>query len=82
MKTNEPMFIQTGLRIVYGVPKSIKPIVCNVEGRQRLRLRNTDAARLFVKTPEGIRHFILKDEGDTWTVDLNLEQGRNVRLQN
>lgn len=70
---------QVGIKCVWGVPPEIKPIKCDCEGRQRLRLRNTEAARLFVKTDSGIHHFILVDKGDHWFADPELEQGRNLR---
>lgn len=44
-------------------------------------MRNTCVARLFVKTPDGIRHFVLEDRGDTWFVNPKFEQGRNVRFR-
>lgn len=67
------------VKVLWGVPPEIKPIFDAPFGKQRLRLRNRSAARLFVKTPEGIRHFILVDDGDVWRVDYSLEQGMNVR---
>lgn len=69
----------TGLRVVCGVQEP-KPIYGAPEGKQRLRMRNTSAARLFVRTPTGIRHFILEDQGDRWFCSPKLEQGRNVKL--
>ncbi len=75
-----PMIGHSMIRVVFGVPKEIKPIVNAPAGKQRLRLRNKCAAQLFVKTLEGIRHFVLVDDGDVWRVDYALEQGRNKRL--
>ena len=70
--------ISRGIPIVFGV-KNPKPIVGAPEGRQRLRMRNTQAAKLFVKTANGIRSFVLKEDGDHWAVALELEQGANYR---
>lgn len=70
--------IQKGIKVDSGV-REPKPIVGAPEGRQRLRMRNTSAARLFVKTSDGTRCFILLDDGDTWRVDEKMEQGRNLR---
>lgn len=69
----------TGVKVVWGIPKEFKPIVNAPLGKQRLRFRNTSAGRLFVKTPRGIRHFVLVDDGPVWRVDYSLEQGRNLR---
>jgi hypothetical protein len=72
--------VWTGKRVIFGIPKEIKPIFDAPFGKQRLRFRAKSTGRLFVKTPEGIRHFVLVDDGDVWRVDYDLEQGRNVRL--
>lgn len=71
--------MQIGIKVVFCVPKVIKPIVGAPEGRQRLRLRECKSGRLFVKTKTGIREFILEDMGDYWFVNPHLEQGRNER---
>jgi hypothetical protein len=65
-------------KCVWGV-QDPKPIVGAPPGRQRLRLRNKDVARLFAKTQDGIRHFILVQDGENWAIDPRLEQGRNIR---
>jgi hypothetical protein len=70
--------ISDGIQVVYGV-KEPKPIVGAPPGRQRLCLRNNCAAELFVRTPDGIRLFILVERLDCWLVDLRLEHGRNYR---
>lgn len=72
--------ITVGKKVVFGV-REPKPITGAPEGRQRLRMRNTSLARLFVKTDSGIRHFILEDKEDTWFCNPQMEQGRNVRPQ-
>jgi hypothetical protein len=69
----------TGINVVYGV-KPLKPIFGAPEGRQRLRMRNTSPAKLFVKTATGIRCFILEDCGDRWFCNPRLEQGCNHRF--
>ena len=63
---------------VWGVQKP-KPLANFPKGKIRLRVRNTDFARAFVKTETGIRQFIVKDTGETW--EPMLEQGRNERSQ-
>jgi hypothetical protein len=55
------------------------PIFGAPEGKQRLRMRNKHFAKLFIKTPNGIRCFILEDCGDRWFCNPKLEQGRNLR---
>lgn len=69
---------QRGFKIVFGV-REPKPIIGAPAGRQRLRMRNTSTARLFVKSETGIRSFALIDMGHHWYCDPKLEQGRNVR---
>lgn len=73
------MPIYTGMKVVYGVCEP-KPIVGAPDGRQRLRMRSNGVARLFVKTPDGIRTFFLEDRGDTWFVNPRLEKGRTKTL--
>jgi hypothetical protein len=67
------------VKIVYGVCEP-KPIFGAPEGRQRLRLRNNNWAKLFVKTPTAIRCFVLEDCGDRWFCNPRLEQGKNMRF--
>lgn len=64
-------------KIVWGVPKDIRPVVTELRGRVRIRLRKKDTAYAFVKSEGGIRKFVLFDEGDKWT--LGYEHGRNIR---
>lgn len=69
-------------RIVFGVPPVIKEITGLPEGRCRLRLRNTDAAKVFIHTVNGIEKYALEDCGDTWKVRLDMRQGINRTLKN
>lgn len=63
--------------IIFGVYEP-KRIVAP-SGQWRLRMRNDDWVRLFVRPPEGgIRHFILTDEGDYWYAHPDYEQGSNT----
>lgn len=68
-----------GIKIVLGV-QTPKPIFGAPAGRQRLRMRNTSAAILFVKSATGIRKFVLEDCGDRWFCNPRLEQGSNQTL--
>ncbi len=45
------------------------------EGRIRWRIRNNEFTRAYVKTPDGIRLFIVKQKGGYWVPGC--EQGRN-----
>jgi hypothetical protein len=74
-----PILISKGMRAVLGV-REPKPIFGAPEGKQRLRMRNTSAAKLFVKTPDGIRCFLLEDCGDRWFCNPKMELGRNIRF--
>lgn len=70
--------ISTGVRVVFGV-RPAKPILGAPAGKQRLRMRNHDAARLFVRNETGIREFVLEDGGDAWWATPRMEQGANMR---
>ena len=65
--------------LIWGIPSEIKPVLNAPAGRMRLRFRNKDVGRLFVLTPEGIRHFHIKVVGDHW--EPGAELGRNFRPQ-
>jgi hypothetical protein len=66
-----------GINVVYGI-REPKLIVGAPEGRQRLRMRNNSPAKLFVRTADGIRQFVLQDLGDRWF--CYCEQGRNLKF--
>jgi len=69
-----------GKTVIWGVPERIGRIVTDIPGRIRLRLRNKEFAKVFIKSPDGIRKFFLtKNEDGTWSPTL--EQGRNQRQE-
>lgn len=72
------MAIQIGKKVVCGV-HPLKPIIGAPEGKQRLKMRNIGVAKLFVRTPSGIRSFELEDKGDHWLCGQQLAQGLNQR---
>lgn len=61
---------------VFGV-QELKPLRGFPTGKVRIKMRNTEYAKFYVKTPEGIRQFVAKDYGDYW--ECSHEQGRNER---
>lgn len=61
---------------VFGI-RERKPLKGFPEGRVKIRLRNTDFARAFVKTASGIRQFIVAEVDGFWTPKF--EQGSNER---
>ena len=65
--------------LIWGVSDEIKPITDAPPGKQRIRMRRKDCAKLYVRDSKGIRSFILRDKGDHWEVDYDLGQGRNYR---
>lgn len=69
--------IQYGINVVRGVQEP-KEIIGAPDGKQRLRMRSREYARLFVKTENGIREFALQDCGFCWRPVF--EYGRNQRL--
>jgi hypothetical protein len=64
---------------IFGVHKP-KPLRGFPPGKVRLRLRNTEFARGFVRDENGIRHFILQESEGFWEPMPGCEQGRNFRL--
>ena len=61
---------------IWGVVEP-KPLKGFPEGRVKLRLRNKDFARAFVKTSNGIRSFIIAEQDGFWIPKW--EQGSNHR---
>lgn len=75
------MSAMVGMPVVWGVPPKMLPFLTELPGRVRLRFRNNDFGRAFIKTKTGIRHFIIftKDDGESQSWYLAVEQGRNER---
>lgn len=69
---------KSSINIVFGV-REPKPITGAPHGKWRLRMRKNAIAKLFVKTADGIRSFILEDKGYSWFANPRFEQGRNLR---
>ena len=71
----------TGQRIVWGIPKELKPLVVEVPfiNRPRIRFRNNDAGRAFLRTEDGIREFVILDKETHWLISKQFEQRRNCR---
>lgn len=63
------------IAVIWGIV-SEKPVRTCLPGRIRIRLRNDDFARAFVRHQGSTRHFILFDFGDHW--QIGLEQGSNL----
>lgn len=57
-----------GLRVVWGIPTEIKPVVNAPPGKQRLRFRAKECGRVFIKTAQGTRA-----EGDTQGAEREAE---------
>jgi hypothetical protein len=72
------MPIFEGRNLVWGVVP-IKPVTDAPPGKMRIRLRNTAVGRAFIRDEGGIRHFVLADDGDHWS--LIYEQGSNKTLK-
>lgn len=70
--------ITSGVRVVYGIPKELKPIKDAPDGIRRFKFRNTDAGRVFIKNGNITRHFILLDRPDHWGL---MEQGLNLKSE-
>ena len=67
-------------RLFFGIPAEIKPMRVPFEySKLRYRFRNHDFAYVYFKTADGIRKFPIEEDADGWTVDLKMEQGRNLR---
>lgn len=77
-----------GIPVVYGIPKTMRPLVIPMSIGEplkiRYRFRNTDAGRVFVKTARGLHSFIIRITGNgtindpdaVWTC---VEQGENSK---
>jgi hypothetical protein len=61
---------------VFGM-RPARPLRGFPAGRVRIRQRNTDYARAFVKTGDGIRAFIIAEQGGYWVPYA--EVGANIR---
>jgi hypothetical protein len=61
---------------VWGV-KTPLPLKGFPQGKVRLRIRNNDFVHAYVKTKEGIRHFIVAEKDGFWVPEY--EQGANHR---
>lgn len=64
---------------IHGVPDEVKPFRCDLAGRVRMRFRQDDFADVFIRTPTGLRAFLLVDAGDHFTIDPDFEFARNHR---
>jgi hypothetical protein len=77
--------IITGVKVVFAIPKNQKPIVIRLNDlvddfKIRLRFRNTETGKAYIKTKDSIRCFIIKDTPTHWLIDGQLEQGKNKKL--
>jgi hypothetical protein len=68
----------TGIKIVFGIPKEIRPLANAPAGRRRFKFRNHSAGMVVIKEPCGARGYVLTDLGDRWGL---LAQGRNLRTE-
>lgn len=62
--------------MVYGVCEP-KPLKGFPEGKARIRMRNTDFVMVYVRTFDGIRQFVVRDDGENWIPGY--EQGANYQ---
>ena len=70
----------TGETVLFGVntapPKGMQGFP---PGRIKVRQRNNDFARAYVRTPDGIRQFVIKEIDGAWVPFC--EQGRNIHIR-
>ncbi len=72
------MGVLMGIKVVYGIPETIKPIQGLPAGKARLRLRPWQDAKVFVKTGETItEHIIIENSDGSWTAE---EIERNITI--
>jgi hypothetical protein len=72
--------ITVGIKIVWGLPTQQKPIAgvpCDAI-RMRFRFRAGNPARAWVRTSTGISEYMLRDDGQYWSL-LPLAENRTVR---
>lgn len=72
------MAVNYGIRVVWGVPEKIMPVIGLPEGKARFRFRNTAPGKVFVKCKDGIRHFVLQDFKTHWGL---IPQGENRKAK-
>lgn len=67
-----------GKPIVHGNAKPL-PLQGFPPGKYRIRLRANEWAKVFVKTPDGIKEFAVEEKDGKWTPGP--EMARNSRVQ-
>lgn len=70
----------TGVKVVYGIPESFKPILGLPGGKVRIRMRPHNVIRVFVRSGSMIQEFYLIDEGDNWRASPDTRRGVNSVL--
>ncbi len=72
--------IQTGLKVVWGVPSERKPVdLTGFEGAKvKLRLRNRKPGRIFIRERDMVSEFILENCDTVWKPKILV--GVNSRL--
>jgi hypothetical protein len=69
--------ITVGTPCVFGI-QPIKPLIGFPEGKAKIRLRSNGLAKVFIKTPTGVRQFIPEEKDGSW--HPRAEIGRNQTI--
>lgn len=64
---------------VYGIPETTKPLKDFPPGKIRLRFRHEDLGVAHVRTPDGIRCFLIEEKDGHWIPSMEL--ARNLTVQ-
>jgi hypothetical protein len=73
--------IQKGMKMVFAIPKQIKPIKGLPHGVTRLKFRCNECAKAYVKSADSISEILLEDCGEYWLARPDLVLGINKKLK-
>lgn len=65
--------------LIWGIPPFRKPFHGNLIGNIKIRYRNDDFAKVYIRDPIRIREFTLKDMGDYVTHGIELAQNQRTK---
>jgi hypothetical protein len=73
------------MNIIFGIPEERKPLRGFKKGKIKIRLRNTEYAKVYIKTKDGIKLQYICDAGEYWEPykDINGIDvfGGNIRIK-
>jgi len=70
-------FMSVGFKGVPGV-QPVKPFSPKPPGKIRIRMRQDEFATAFVRTADGLKKFIIQDDGETWSLGFEMAENRRI----